>query len=234
MTNTETIIADVLHRYVLRYPREPGNRDYPVPLDVLHRISKLRKHCPLTTTAQAAMQEPFKIPRLTQPSRFRYSRYLSTLLSAGRAIPQLSYVRSGRLRTIPRTVIARVIRLHKRMGHAPEDVMCMAVEPKKRKPLWRNTKVTAKEFHTVFQWEPFFICVLAKRRKEGTMKWKTFKKNKRRKLRLSEEEEKELIQQEIDEMNSCAVGELISCDDVGPVSPASMDGHTRFFMFVQR
>ena len=32
-------------------------------------------------------------------------------------------------------------------------------------------------------------------------------------------------------MNSCAVGELISCDDVGPVSPASMDGHTRFFMF---
>jgi hypothetical protein len=59
------------------------------------------------------------------------------------------------------------------------------------------------------------------------MKWKTFKKNKRRKLRLSEDEEKELIQQEIDEMNSCAVGELISCDDVGPVSPASMDGHTR-------
>ena len=37
MTNTETIIADVLHRYVLRYSREPGNRDNPVQLDVLHR-----------------------------------------------------------------------------------------------------------------------------------------------------------------------------------------------------
>ena len=117
------------------------------------------------------------------------------------------------------------------MGHAPEDVMCMAVETKKGKPLWRKTKVTAKEIHTVFQWEPCLICVLAKHRKEGTMKWKTFKKNMRRKLRLSEEEEKELIQLEIDEMNSCAVGELISCDDVGPVSPASMDGNTRFFMF---
>ena len=29
MTTTETIIADVLHRYDLRYLREPGNRDYP-------------------------------------------------------------------------------------------------------------------------------------------------------------------------------------------------------------
>jgi hypothetical protein len=112
------------------------------------------------------------------------------------------------------------------MGHAPEDVMCMAVEPKNGKPLWRNTKVTFKEIHTVFQWEPCLICVLAKRRKEGMKK-----KNKRRKLRLSEDEEKELIQQKIDEMNSCAVGELIRCDDVGPVSPASIDGHARFFMF---
>jgi hypothetical protein len=76
------------------------------------------------------------------------------------------------------------------MGYAPEDVMCMAVEPKKGKPLWRNTKVTVKEIRTVFQWEPCLICVLAKRRKEGTMKWKTLKKNKRRKLRLSEEDEK--------------------------------------------
>ena len=117
------------------------------------------------------------------------------------------------------------------MGHAHDDVMCMAVEPKKGKPFWRNTKVTAKEIHKVFQWEPYLIYVLANRLKEGTMKWKTSKKNKRRKLRLSEEEEKEMIQQEIDEMNSCAVGELISCDDVGSISPVSMDGHTRFFMF---
>ena len=79
------------------------------------------------------------------------------------------------------------------MGHAPEDVMCMVVEPKKGKLLWRNTKVTANEIHKVFQWEPCLICVLAKRRKEGTMKWKTFKKTKRRKLQLSEEDEKELI-----------------------------------------
>ena len=109
--------------------------------------------------------------------------------------------------------------------------MCMAVEPKKGNPLWCITKVADKEIHKVSQWEPCLICDLAKRRKEGTMKWKTFKKNKRRKLRLNEEEEKELIQQEIDEINSCAVGELISCDDVEPISPVSMDVQTRFFMF---
>jgi hypothetical protein len=40
------------------------------------------------------------------------------------------------------------------------------------------------------------ICVLAKRRKEGTMKWKTLKKKKEKRCklrRISEEEEKELL-----------------------------------------
>ena len=32
-------------------------------------------------------------------------------------------------------------------------------------------------------------------------------------------------------MSSRSVGELISWDDVGHISPASMDGHTRFFLF---
>ena len=32
-------------------------------------------------------------------------------------------------------------------------------------------------------------------------------------------------------MNSCAIRELINCNDVGPISPAFMDGQTRFFMF---
>ena len=62
------------------------------------------------------------------------------------------------------------------------------------------------------------------------MKWKRVKK-KRRKLRLSEEDEKELIRQELEEMAQYEIGELISVDDVGPISPASMDGHIRFFLF---
>ena len=68
------------------------------------------------------MQQPYKIPQLAKPPGYKHSKYLRALLSAGRVLPQLSHVRSERLRTIPRTVLARVLRLHKRMGHAPEDV----------------------------------------------------------------------------------------------------------------
>ena len=146
MTTTETIIADVLHRYVLRYPRDPSDRDYPVPLDVLHQLSDLRKKHPLTKNAQDAMKKPYKIPHADKTE--------STRIRLAGATPQLSYVRSGRLRATPKTTTGRVIRLHKRMGHAPEDVMCMAVEPKKGKPLWRHTGVTAHDIRTVFEREP--------------------------------------------------------------------------------
>ena len=79
MTTTEIIIADVLHRYVFRYPREPGNRDDPVSLDVLHRICELRKQYQLTKSAQDAMKQPYKLPRFAKPSRFRYSRCFRAL-----------------------------------------------------------------------------------------------------------------------------------------------------------
>ena len=156
LTNTETIITDIMHRYTLRYPRDPGAKDYPVPLDMLHTLSELRKQHPLTEQAQLKMQKPYQLPHNDRPRRFKDSKYLR----ARKDIPQISHVRSGRLREIPRSTLGRVLRLHKRMGHAPEDIMCMAVEPKEGKPLWRNTKVTAKEIRRVFQWEPCLICCL--------------------------------------------------------------------------
>ena len=131
-----------------------------------------------------------------------------------------------------KSLLGRVLRLHKRMGHASEDVMCMAVESRKGSPLWRNTGVTAKNIRSVFRWEPCLICVLAKRRKECTLKWKSVKMGKKRqKLRLSEDTENQLIQKEIEEMTNYEPGELLSCDDVGPINPLSMDGHSRFFLF---
>ena len=55
-----------------------------------------------------------------------------TLTITGQAPEQpprifLSHVRSGRLHERPTTRRRRVLRLHKRMIHAPEDVMCYAV-----------------------------------------------------------------------------------------------------------
>ena len=79
----------------------------------------------------------------------------------------LTHVRSGRLHELARGKRRRVLRLHKRMIHAPEDVMCYAVQGDR--PLWKNTNVTAKEIRQVFRLSLCLItCVLAnKKRKEG-------------------------------------------------------------------
>ena len=62
------------------------------------------------------------------------------------------------------------------MIHAPEDVMCYAVQG--TKPLWKNTNVTVRNIRAVFKRSPYLICVLAKQ-------WKPSKKYK--KLRIGKE-----------------------------------------------
>eukprot|EP01036_Dinobryon_divergens_P061782 gene61782-biopygen27670 len=52
------------------------------------------------------------------------------------------------------------------MIHAPEDIMCYAVQGDR--PMWKNTNVTAKEIRQVFRLSPCLICVLAKKRKEDS------------------------------------------------------------------
>ena len=70
------------------------------------------------------------------------------------------------------------------MIHAPEDVMCYAVQGPK--PLWKNTtNVTVRDIRAVFKHSPCLICVLAKKRKEGMTQWKPRKKYK--KLRIGKD-----------------------------------------------
>jgi len=166
MTHTQTIIADILMRYILRYPRDPNCKDYPVPLTILHDLSKLRMEHPLDQRAREAMQKPFQLPNMPDTTRFESAN----TFHHGQTPTQISHIRSGRLREMDKSLLGRVLRLHKRLGHAPEDIMCMAVDSSKGNPPWRNTGVTAKTIRSVFRWEPCLICVLAKRRKEGTLK----------------------------------------------------------------
>ncbi len=84
--------------------------------------------------AQDAMKQLYKLPRLAKPSRFRYSKYFRALLSAGRSVPQLTHVRSGRLRFIPWTVLTRVLRLHKRMGMHPRTSCAWSWSPRMINP----------------------------------------------------------------------------------------------------
>ena len=66
------------------------------------------------------------------------------------------------------------------MIHAPEDVMCYAIQ--RTKPLWKNTNVTVRDFRAVFKHSPCLICVLAKKRKEGMAQWKPRKKYKNNRI----------------------------------------------------
>ena len=63
------------------------------------------------------------------------------------------------------------------MIHAPEDVMCYAVQG--TKPLCKNTNVTVRDNRAVFKHSPCLICVLAKKCKEGMAQWMPHKKYKK-------------------------------------------------------
>ena len=116
--------------------------------------------------------------------------------------------------------------------------MCYAVQG--TKPLWKNTNVTVRDIRTVFKHSPCLICVLAKKRKEGMAQWKPRKKYK--KLRIGKElsytkdwksstSTKEMNQQDESDAKRYNPGELLSCDNVGPVNPKSFEGYVQSFIW---
>lgn len=66
-------------------------------------------------------------------------------------VEHISRAFSARLHITPKTDREKVIDLHERMGHAPEDVMSMAVSGSH--PEWINTGVTSKMIHHVYSKE---------------------------------------------------------------------------------
>ena len=105
--------------------------------------------------------------------------------------------------------------------------------------MWKNTNVTAKEIRQVFRLSPCLTCVLAKKRKEGMAQWKPRKKYKR--LRKGKElsdtkdrkpsTKEEMDAQDEEDSKRYKPGELLSCDNVGPISPKSFEGYTQSFIW---
>ena len=103
--------------------------------------------------------------------------------------------------------------------------------------MWKNTNVTPLDIRQVFKLSPCLTCVLAKKRKEGMAQWKSRKKFKR--LRLSKDTEtkdtslttEELDTQDEEDSKRYKPGELLSCDNVGPVNPKSFEGYTQVFIW---
>ena len=140
--------------------------------------------------------------------------------------------RSARLHSTPTTVRQRVLDLHCRMAHAPEDVMCLAVSS--NNPAWVNTAVTSTDIRTVFKREPCLACVLAKRRADGPNVW-----TKRRDAVVEGKPGDKTNDVQIinepkpmeDGDRTWGIGECITVDNVGPISPESEDGYRNFFIF---
>ena len=63
-----------------------------------------------------------------------------------------------------------------------------AAQPGFDSPVWVNAPVTVDEIRAAFRHEPCLLCVLAKRRKEGTLHWlKKAAAHKNSKLRIKQE-----------------------------------------------
>lgn len=152
--------------------------------------------------------------------------------------------------------MARVVRLHKRMGHASEDVMIAAV-----KSCWINTAVTASDIRRVYYREPCLVCILAKRNKDSTDRWSRNRRKRHGRVKVASSpidtntikfqsgesrpaivtdvhvsemgsNDQVVVGEEPDiDIEDWRIGECISCDNIGPISPASLEGYTGLFMF---
>jgi hypothetical protein len=143
------------------------------------------------------------------------------------------YQLSARLRRVPDSNSkARVMNLHHRMAHAPEDVMCLAIQGKA--PLWKHTRVEPWEIRRVFRRHQCLACILAKRRAEGQNKWTIQKEKKKVTFKPDQEEQLETkksskSEDEDEPEPKWTAGQCISIDDIGPISPISSEGYQSFF-----
>ena len=226
-TKIETIIRDVAGQYELRFPKDPDAKEWTLPVDILQRLTRYRRNYPLAAEDHATMLQPLSFDRM---------RDISATPNTGLDRPPLTYIRSARLQRPPKAARDRVIRVHERRGHVPEDNMVAAIttQPGYDHPLWENSGITPPEVRAVFNSEPCLICVLAKRRKEGMCQWikKARKKHKSKLIvKSATQEEIEAIRAQLAaDQKTWKIGELIYCDDV-PVHPISLEGFWYFFVF---
>ncbi len=151
-------------------------------------------------------------------------------------------------RTTPRDPPEAQSRLHVRTGHASEDQMCLAVTT-----TWRNRGVKPGDIRRVFYRQPCLVCILAKRNKDSKLIWSrqpqppppTAQPPPNPASPTSPSKPEPLKQTTIDspiktahyptdnrEDSQWAVGECIRYDNVGPISPESIEGYRQFIAFL--
>lgn len=161
-------------------------------------------NCPLThslSLSRDPQTQLWKMPiSLLQqlPVIFQNNNNESTLLSYSARLSIDNHHRSIR---------KKVLDLHERMSHAPEDLMCAALSGSHS--TWSNTDITPSDVRRVFRKEPCLACVLGKRNVESPHDHSHDSEPRRQWL----------------------PGECISCDPVISISPVALDGEIGFFSF---
>ncbi len=201
-TDHRCIIEDAAGQNALRLPRTPASREWRASLYTLQLLSDLR-----------LLQHPLPSSMPAHPHNQH---------------PQPS-TRSARLHLLPRSTTRRVMRLHKSMGHPPEDIMVQAVTS-----TWRNTRVTPDDIRRVFYREPCLVCILAKRNRDSHNIWKS--KAPAPSPNPSPDPNTTITpslptDKDNQPDHTWPIGSLIYYDNVGPISPASLEGYTQLLVF---
>ena len=105
--------------------------------------------------------------------------------------------------------------------------MCIAVNT-----TWRNTGITDTDIRRVFYRQPCLVCVLAKRNRDRKLIFWSIKPPLQPPLvstpsPLTTIDTKDSKPPDHCEDHQCSIGECISYDNVGPISPESIEGYTR-------
>jgi hypothetical protein len=121
--------------------------------------------------------------------------------------------------------------------------MCLTVTT-----TWRNTGVTPEDIRRVFYRQPCLVCILAKRNKDSKLIWSrqphqpppppaqpppppTTSPTPSSKPTLDSSTKPAYHPNDNREDSQLAVGECISYDNVGPISPESIEGYRQFIAF---
>ena len=123
------------------------------------------------------------------------------------------------------------MQLHGRTAHLNEDQMCIAVNK-----TWRNTGITDTDIRSVFYRQPcLLLCVLAKRNKDNKLIWS---QKPPPQPPPSPTPSPTIITNTKDgkptdhrEDHQWSIGECISYNNVGPISPESIEGYRQFIAF---
>jgi hypothetical protein len=166
--------------------------------------------------------------------------------------PQIINVNSARLHENEKSTIRdKVFHLRERMGHPPEDVMCIAIDGEN--PTWINATVATKQIRKVFfAREPCLACVIGKRNHDSgryhlyRLKHKDDKPDKdvkpteilKPENEKSDQDPKPTIMDEeviIDaskiDLHIHPPGECISADVIPTISPKSIENDIGYYAF---